>query len=133
MEWLEHLTDLGLHQELHIHGDLAERAGEQSKERADLADAITHRVPGDLRLPEPEFLHQRGLHFEAVRAERRQCSGGARELADQHAWAQFLESLAMALERGEERRSLEAEGDRHRLLQVAASRHRCQTIAARQL
>ena len=56
-----------------------------------------------------------------------------RELADQHARAQLLQPLAMALHGGEQRGRLEAEGDRHRLLQVAAPGHRRVAIAPREI
>ena len=50
VERLVDFADLGLHQELHVHRDLAERAGDQPEEAADLADAVAHGVPGDLGL-----------------------------------------------------------------------------------
>ena len=50
MERLVNLGDFGLHQQFDVHGNLAERAGEEAEEAADLADAIAHGVPGDFRL-----------------------------------------------------------------------------------
>ena len=85
MERLVDFLDFGLHQQLHVEGDLAAGAGDQAEEAADLGDAVAHRVPGDRRLAELEFLHQLGLHFQAVFAERGQRAGGAAEFADQHA------------------------------------------------
>ena len=81
MEGLVDLGDLGLHEELHVHGNLAERAGQEPEKAGDLADAVAHRVPGDFRLGEAEFLHQRGLHLETVSAERGQRADCAAELA----------------------------------------------------
>ena len=82
--------------------------------------------------PRLELLHQRGLHLEAVGAERGERADRAGELADQHARAQLRQPLAVALHGGEQRRGLEAEGERHRLLQVAAARHRrCRDSAAK--
>ena len=102
MERLEDLLDLGLHQELHVERDLAAGAGDEAEEAADLGDAVAHRVPGDLRLAEFQLLHQLGLDFEAAFAERGQRAGGAAEFADQHARAQLVEPLAVALEGGEQ-------------------------------
>ena len=132
MERLVDLGHLGLHQQLHVHGNLAERAGEEPEKAGDLADAVAHGVPGDLGLAEAELLHQRGLHLEAVLAERGQRSDRAAEFADQHA-AAAVQPLAVALHGGEQRRGLEAEGERYRLLQVAAARHRRVAVAPRQL
>ena len=74
------------------------------------------------------------LHLEALACRARtRCAGGAGEFADQHARAQLLEPLAVALERGEQGRRLEAEGDRHRLLQIAAAGHRRVAIAPREI
>ena len=103
VERLVDLGHLGLHQELHVHRDLAERAGDEAEEAADLADAVAHGVPGDLRLAEAELVHQRRLHLEAVGAERSQRADRAAELADQHAWTQLRQPLAMALHGGEQR------------------------------
>ncbi len=80
-------------------------------------------MPGDFRLTEAEFLHQRGLHVEAARAERGQRAGGAAELANQDARPHFSEALAVALERGEPGCAFVAERDRHRLLKIAPPRH----------
>jgi len=123
------LGDLGLHQKLHVHGNLAKGAGQEPEKAGDLADAIAHRVPGDLRLGEAELLHQRGLHLESVTSERRQRPDCAAELADQDARLELRQPLAVALHRREQRRRLEAEGERHRLLQVAAAGHRSIAIA----
>ena len=101
VERLVDLGDLGLHQELHVHGNLAERAGEESEKAGDLADAVAHRVPGDVGLAEAELLHHRGLHLEAIGAERGQRSDRAAEFADQNAGAQLRQSFAVALHRGE--------------------------------
>src|SRR5262249_28459078 len=89
MERLEYFGDFGLHQELHVHRDLAERAGEQAEKAADLTDAVAYRVPGDLGLAELELGHQAFLHLEAVLAERRECADRACELADQNTRAQL--------------------------------------------
>ncbi len=74
---VERLVDLGhfgLHQQLHVHGDLAERAGDEPEEAADLADAVAHGVPGDLGLAEAELLHQLRLHLRGRRRRaRRAC------------------------------------------------------------
>ena len=129
-EGLEDLLDLGLHHQLDVRRHLAERAGDQAEEAADLGDPVAHRVPGDLGLAEAELLHQPRLDLEAPRAERGEVARGAAELADQHARAQLPEPLEVALEAGEEDGRLVAEGDRHRLLQVAARRHRRVPVAA---
>ena len=124
MERLVDFFDFGLHQQLHVEGDLAAGAGDETEEAADLGDAVAHGVPGNIGLAELEFLHQFGLALQPVLAERGQRAGGAAEFADQHARAQLLEALLVALESAEQSRHLVAEGDRHRLLQVAAPGHR---------
>ena len=116
VERLEHLGDFGLHQELHVHRQLAEGSGHEPEETADLADAVTHRMPSDLRLAEGKLHHQGRLHLEAVGAERGERPGGAGEFANQHPRAKLGEPGAVALHGGEQRGRLEAEGDRHRLL-----------------
>ena len=105
----------------------------ESEKAGDLADAVAHRVPGDVGLAEAELLHHRGLHLEAVGAERGERSDRAAEFADQNARAQLRQPFAVALHRGEQRRGLEAEGQRHGLLQVAAARHRGVAVAPRKL
>ena len=124
MERLVDFFHLGLHQQLHVEGDLAAGAGDQAEEAADLGDAVAHGVPGNLRLAELKFLHQLDLALQPVLAERGQRAGGAAEFAHQHARPQLLQALLVALEGGEQGRHLVAEGDRHRLLQVAAPGHR---------
>ena len=52
--------------------------------------------------PRLELLHQLGLRLEPAVAERGQRAGGAAELADQHARAQLLQALLVALEGGEQ-------------------------------
>src|SRR5207249_8232854 len=52
---LEHFADLGLHQQLHIGRDLAQRPGHQSQEAADFGDAVACGVPGDLGLTKPKL------------------------------------------------------------------------------
>ena len=132
MERLVDLFHFGLHQQLHVEGDLAAGAGDEAEEAAGLGDAIAHGVPGDRRLAELELLHQFGLHLQAVLAERGQRAGGAAEFADQQARLELVQALPVALEGREHGRHLVAEGDRHRLLQVAASGHRRVAIFLRQ-
>jgi hypothetical protein len=122
-EGLVDLLHLGLHHQLHVHADLAERARDQAEEAADLGDAVAHGVPGDLGLAEAELPHQPFLHLQAVGAERGQRAGGAAELAHQHARAQLLEPSEVPLEAGQQHGALVAEGDRGGLLQVAPPGH----------
>jgi hypothetical protein len=42
---LEHLGHFGLHHQLDVHRDLAERAAHQAEERTHLRDGVAHRVP----------------------------------------------------------------------------------------
>ena len=133
MERLEHLGDLGLHQQLHVHRDLAERRGDEAEEAADLADPVAHRMPGDLGLAEAELGHQGGLHLEAVAAERGQRAGRAAELADQDARPSSARRARCRCMAARDGRDLVAEGDRHRLLQVAPPRHRGVAVAPRQV
>src|SRR5262249_5401561 len=108
-----------------------QRSGEETEEASDFADAVTHRVPGDLRLAQPELLHQLRLHLEAIATKRRQCPDCATEFADQDARPQLREPLAVALHRREQCRHLKAEGERHRLLQIAPAGYRRVAIAPR--
>ena len=133
MERLVDFLHFGLHQQLHVEGDLAAGAGDQAEEAADLGDAVAHGVPGNIGLAELELLAQLGLHLQPVFAERGQRAGGAAEFADQHARAELLEALLVALEGAEQSRHLVAEGDRHRLLQIAAAGHRRVAVFLRQL
>ena len=102
MERLVDLLDLGLHHQLHVEGDLAAGPGDEAEEAADLGDAVAHRMPGDRRLAETEFLHQVRPALRARGAERRKRAGGAAEFADQHARPQFLKALPVAFEGGEQ-------------------------------
>ena len=73
-----------------------------AEEAADLGDAVAHRVPGDRRLAELELLHQFGLHFQPVLAERGQRAGRAAEFADQHALRASRQALLVPLEGAEQ-------------------------------
>ena len=121
---LVHLADLGLHHELDVHAQLAERAADQPEERAHLGDVVPDRVPGDDRLLQPQLGAQAGLGFHRAFLQGRQRAGGPRELADEHAVLQLREALAVALDGREQSGHLVAEGHRNRLLQVAAADHR---------
>jgi hypothetical protein len=59
-------------------------------------------------------LHQFGLHLEPAIPERGERAGRAAEFADQHAFLELSETLAMALEARKQRGHFVAEGDRHR-------------------
>ena len=98
-EGLVDLADLGLHHQLHVHAELAERAADQPEEGADLGDVVADRVPGDHRLLQAELGTQAGLRLHRALLERRERAGGAGELADQHALLQLRQALAMALDR----------------------------------
>src|SRR5262249_57095251 len=76
MEWCVNLGRLGLHEQLDVHGNLSERPGEKAEKASDFADAVAQSVPSDIRLAEPEFLHQFRLHLEAIAAERGQRPDG---------------------------------------------------------
>jgi hypothetical protein len=41
---LEDFADFGLHHQLHVHGELAERAADQAKQRAGLGDVVADRL-----------------------------------------------------------------------------------------
>ena len=51
------LFDFGLHHQLHVGRDLSQRSGDQTEEAPHLGDAISHRVPRDLRLSQAKLLH----------------------------------------------------------------------------
>ena len=62
-ERLIHLAHLRLHHQLHVHGELAERAPDQGQETPDLGDVIANCVLGNHWLTEAELLHQAGLRL----------------------------------------------------------------------
>src|SRR6266480_6874199 len=123
MERFVDLGHLGLHEQLHVHRNLSERAGEKAEEASDFADAIAHRVPGDVRLAQPEFAHELRLHLEATSAERSQRPDSATEFSDQNARSQLREPLTVSLHGGKQCRRLESERERHGLLEIAAAGH----------
>jgi hypothetical protein len=127
----EYFLDFCLHQKLHIECDLAAASGDKPKETSDLRDTVAHCVPGNFGLGELEVLHQLVLHFQPILAQRGQRSGGAAELADQHARLHLVQSLLMPLECGQHRCHLVAKRDRHGLLQVASPGHRRVTVLFR--
>src|SRR3712207_8458934 len=65
------LTDLRLHHELHIHGQLAEGAAHQTEKAANLRDRVADGVPSDDGLGEAQFLHQPGLGLHGDRKSTR--------------------------------------------------------------
>ncbi len=66
MERLVDFLHLRLHQQLHVEGDLAARAGDQAEEATDFGDAVADGVPGRDRLAELEFLAQLFLAFQPI-------------------------------------------------------------------
>ena len=83
------LADLGLHHQLDVHRQLAQRAADQTQEAADLGDVVADGVPRDDRLAQAQFGHQACLRLHGAALERGQRAGGAGELAHQHARAQL--------------------------------------------
>src|SRR5579862_9043137 len=86
-------------------------------------------MPGDLGLAEFEFAHQQELNLETLGTKRGECAGGAAELADEHPWADFVETREMPLDRGEHRGGLETESYWNGVLQLGAPRHQGSAIA----
>ena len=117
---LKHLGHLGLHQQLHVHGDLAQRAPHNPQKRAHLGKVVAHGVPRNQRLAQAQFFHQARLGFHGARLQRRQRARGAAKLAHQHAGLELLQALAVALNAGQNAGHLVAKGDGGGLLQVAA-------------
>ena len=130
---LEDLADLGLHHQLDVHAELAQRAADEAQQRAGLGDVVADRVPGDHGLLQAELGAQAGLRLHRALFQRRQRAGGAGELADQHAFLELRQALAVAQDRRQQAGHLVAEGHRDRLLQVAAADHRRQAMVLRQL
>src|SRR5260221_7303643 len=130
MERLVDFRYLGLHEQLHVHGNLSKRAGEKAEKASDFADAVAHGVPGDVRLAEPEFPHQLRLHLEPIAAERGQRSDSSAEFADQNARSQLREPLTASLHGGKQCRRLESECERYGLLEIAAAGHRRVAVTA---
>ena len=71
VERLVNLLHLGLHHQFDVQGDLSADAGDKTEKAANFGDAVAHRVPGDLRLTEPQLNHQGFLDFQPILAERR--------------------------------------------------------------
>src|SRR5881628_398412 len=88
-----------VHHQLDIHRQLAERAGDQAEEAADLRNRVALRVPGDRRLRKAQLLHQSGLGLEPALAEGGERAGCTREFTHQHARTQLRETCAMPLDR----------------------------------
>src|SRR5260370_10300433 len=130
MERLVDFRYLGLHEQLHVHGNLSKRAGEKAEKASDFADAVAHGVPGDVRLAEPEFPHQLRLQLEPIAAERGQRSDSSAEFADQNARSQLREPLTVSLHGGKQCRRLESECERYGLLEIAAAGHRSGAVTA---
>src|SRR5258706_4066798 len=133
MERLVDFRYLGLHEQLHVHGNLSKRAGEKAEKASDFADAVAHGVPGDVRLAEPEFPHQLRLQLEPIAAERGQRSDSSAEFADQNARSQLREPLTVSLHGGKQCRRLESECERYGLLEIAAAGHRSVAVTAVQV
>ena len=70
-EWLVHFADFGLHHQLDVHRQLAERAADEPQEAADLGDGVANRVPRDQRLREAELFHQPLLRLHRTFLDRR--------------------------------------------------------------
>src|SRR5258707_2267298 len=130
MERLVVFSYLGMHEQLHVHGNLSKRAGEKAEKASDFADAVAHGVPGDVRLAEPEFPHQLRLQLEPIAAERGQRSDSSAEFADQNARSQLREPLTVSLHGGKQCRRLESECERYGLLEIAAAGHRSVAVTA---
>ena len=124
--WRERLVDfadLGLHHQLHVHRELAERAADEPEEAADLGDRVADRVPGDRRLGEAELVHQarpaspsRLARSKRACRQRRRIRRSARAAAAARAARDGARSPTRSVGH------LVAERDRHRLLEVAARR-----------
>src|SRR5437762_3556011 len=99
-EGLVYLGHFGLHHELYIHGDLAERSAHETEECTDLRDRVAYRMPCDVRRGEAELVHQPALHFECAGFDRRKRAARAAELTHQHACPQLIEPFAVPLDSG---------------------------------
>ena len=120
-EGLEHLGHFGLHEQLDVHGDLAQRAADDAQKRADFGKVVAHGVPRDQRLTEPQLFHEAGLGFHGAGFQRRQGARSAAEFAHQHARLELLQPLAVALDAGQDAGHLVAKSNRRGLLQIAAA------------
>src|SRR5258708_6684067 len=130
MERLVAFRYLGLHEQLHGHGNLSKRAGEKAEKATDLAHAAAHGLPRRVRLAEPEFPHQLRLQLEPIAAERGTRSDSSAEFADQNARSQLREPLTVSLHGGKQCRRLESECERYGLLEIAAAGHRSVAVTA---
>ena len=124
-ERLVDLADLGLHHQLDVHAELAERAADEAEEGADLGDVVADRVPGDHRLlqararrtgrPASPSRPSRATPACRRRRRTRRPARAAFSCARRSRWRSIADSRPG---------HLVAEGHRNRLLQVAAADHR---------
>ena len=123
-ERLVDLADLGLHHQLDVHAELAERPADQPEERPDLGDVVPDGVPGDDRLLQAEL----GAQFRPGSPSPRSRVTPAcrrRRRTPRRAPARAAAPAARGgARRREQPRHLVAERDGDGLLQVAATDHR---------
>ena len=129
------LAELGRRHQHQVIGDLGEAAGDEGQHLDRLGDAVAGGVPGDRRVAERQFPSELGAALDRFIAppERGQRAGGAAELDDEHARAQFAQTVGVAIEGREPDRGLVAEGNRQGVLQMGAAGERQVAVAAREI
>ena len=65
-EGLKHFGHFSLHEQLDVHGDLAQRAADDAQKRADFSKVVAHGVPRDQGLTQPQLFHEAGLGFHGA-------------------------------------------------------------------
>ena len=130
---LGRFTDFVLHQQRHVAGDLAKRAGVDAERRDECREAVAVGVPRRRRRREPELLRKRRGDVEAAVAHRRERAGGAAELDQHRALVLALDAGPAAPQRRDPVRRLEAESGRRRRLQQRPREHDSRRVFGREL
>ena len=117
----ESFGEIGLHEQRKVTGHLAQAAGEQPEDCAGFGDAITVRVPGQVRNREPQLKAETCRNGKPLRAERGQRADGAAELDEQDTCRQGDHALPLAFDRAKPPRGLQSKRDRWAGLQPRAA------------
>ena len=123
VEGFKHFSDFGLHEQLHVHAQLAQGAPQEAQKSADFGDVVAVGVPCNQRLLQAQLRAQTGLRFHGAGLQRRQRARCASKFAHQHAAAQLCQALLVAQHGREQPGHLVAKGHGNGLLQIAAAHH----------